>query len=89
MEEYPNQTPSNETRNRKSNKHPLNRRVVQQRVQRLRDCRAKGVGEEVHGLHEGLHAGRGLSVCVFETGDGSEDLGDTDEHVCACLGGNV
>lgn len=49
----------------------------------------EGVGEQIHGLHERLHRGRSLGVGVLQTGHGSENLRDTDEHVGRSLDGNV
>jgi hypothetical protein len=89
MEQDPDGTSSKETSNRQPSKHPHDRGVVQQRIQRLGNGGAKGVGEEVHGLDEGLHRRRRLGVGVLETGDGCEDLGDTDEHIRTGLRGNV
>lgn len=49
--------------------HPHDRRVAGSRDESLRDGGTDGGGEEVERLDEGLHAGRGLGVGVFETGD--------------------
>jgi hypothetical protein len=89
MEQDPDGASSKETGNRQSSKHIHDRRVVQQRVECLGDGGAEGVGEEVHGLNEGLHRGGRLGVGVLETGNGRKDLRDTDEHVRAGLRGDV
>lgn len=69
--------------------HPLDSRVVGDGDKGLSDSGAKGVGEQVHGLNEGLHGDWGLGVGVFETGDGGKNLGDTDEHVSGGLDGDM
>jgi hypothetical protein len=89
VEQDPDGATSKERRHRQTNKHPLNRRVVQERVEGLSDGGSEGVGEQVHGLDEGLHAGWRLGVGILETGDGGEDLRETDEHVGSGLRGNV
>lgn len=49
----------------------------------------KGVGEEVHTLDKRLHGGGSLGVGVFKTGDGEENLGNTNEDIGRGLDGNV
>jgi hypothetical protein len=89
VEENPDQATSNERSNGQTAEHPHDRGVVQERVESLGDGRSERVGEEVHGLDEGLHAGRRLGVGVLETSDGGENLGDTDQHVSTSLGSDV
>lgn len=89
MEQVPDKASSDETRHSQTNVHPLDLGVDEHRVECLGDGGSKGVGEEVHGLHERLHGGRGLGVGVLEAGDRCKNLRDTDEHVRASLGGNV
>ena len=69
--------------------HPQNLGVDEDRDESLVESRAEGVGEEVDTLDERLHRRRGLGVSVFETGDGNEDFGQTDEDVCRRLHGDV
>jgi hypothetical protein len=89
VENDPDQAAGNEGSNGETAEHPHDRRVVQQRVERLGDGGTECVGEQEHGLNKRLHAGRCLGVGVLETGDGSEDLRDTDEHVSTGLSRNV
>lgn len=89
VEDDPDQATGDEGSNSKTAEHPHDRGIVQERVESLRNGRAESVGEEVHGLDEGLHAGRRLGVGVLETSDGGEDLRDTDQHVSTGLGSNV
>lgn len=72
-----------------TDEHPHDGRVEGGGRQGLGERGAEGVGEQVHGLHEGLHGGRGLGVGVLEAGDGGEDLRHTDEHVRRGLDGDV
>lgn len=72
-----------------TNEHPHDGWVEGCGGQGLGEGRAEGVGEEVHGLDEGLHGRRGLGIGVLEAGDGGEDLGETDEHVGRGLDGDV
>lgn len=72
-----------------TDEHPQDGRVEGSGGQGLGEGGAEGVGEEVHGLDEGLHGGRGLGVGILEAGDRGEDLGDTDEHVGRGLDGDV
>ena len=89
VEQNPDDATSNERRNSKTSKHPLDLGVDNERVECLRNSRSESVGKEVHGLNERLHAGRGFGVCVLETSDRCEDLRETDEHVSTSLSGNV
>ena len=89
VEQNPDDAASDERRNSKTSKHPLDLGVDDKRVERLGDGRSESVGEEVHGLDKGLHAGRGFGVCVLKTSDRGEDLRETNEHVSTGLGGNV
>jgi hypothetical protein len=89
VEDNPDQAAGNERSNGQTAEHPHDRRVVQERVESLRDGRSERVGEEVHGLDEGLHAGWRLGVGVLETGDGGENLRDTDQHVSTSLGSDM
>jgi hypothetical protein len=45
--------------------------------------------EQEHRHDERLHAGWGLGISVFKTGDGSEDLGEGDEDVGGSLPADV
>jgi len=72
-----------------TDKHPQNGGVKGGRGEGFGEGGAKGGGEEVHGLHKGLHRGRGLGVGVFQTGDGGENLRETDQHVGGGLDGDV
>lgn len=72
-----------------TDEHPQNGRVEGGRGQGLGEGGTEGVGEEVHGLDEGLHGRGSLGVGVLETGDGGENLRDTDEHVGRGLDGDV
>ena len=89
MEQDPEDSTDTERTSAETNEQPLDFRVTDERSKGFTESVAEGVGEEVHGLDEGLHGGWCFHVCVFETSDGSEDLGDTDEHVCWCLDGDV
>lgn len=89
VEQDPDRAAGDERSNSQTAEHPHDRGVVEERVECLGDGGSERVGEQVHGLHEGLHAGRRLGVGVLETGDGGEDFGDTNEHVRTSLGGNV
>jgi hypothetical protein len=89
VEQDPDGAAGDERGNSQTAEHPHDRGIVQERVERLGDGGSEGVGEQVHGLDEGLHAGRRLGVGVLETGDRGENLRDTDEHVGSGLGGNV
>jgi hypothetical protein len=89
VEQDPDDASSDETGNSKTDVHPLDLGVDKHGVERLGDGGSECVGEEVHGLHEGFHGGRRLGVGVLETGDGCENLGNTNEHVRAGLSGNV
>src|SRR5690242_6620544 len=89
VEQDPDQAAGNERSDSQTAEHPHDRGVVQEGVQRLGDGGSERVGEQVHGLDERLHAGRRFGVGVLETSDRGENLGNTDEHVGAGLGGNV
>lgn len=89
VEQNPDEATSDERCNGKTSKHPLNLGVNDKRVESLGDGRSESVGEEVHGLDERLHAGRGLGVRVLESSNGGEDLRETNENVGTGLGGNV
>jgi hypothetical protein len=89
VEQVPDEASSDETGHSQTNVHPLDLGVDKNWVERLRDGGSEGVGEEVHGLHKGLHGRWGLGVGVLKTGDRGEDLRDTDEHICTGLRGNV
>lgn len=73
----------------KTHEHPHDSGVEGSRGQGFGDGGAECVCEEVHGLYEGFHARGGLGISVFETGDGRENLRDTDEDVGRGLNGNV
>ena len=49
--------------------HPHDGRVAGGGDEGLANGGSDGRGEEVEGLHEGLHVRRGFGVGVFETGD--------------------
>jgi hypothetical protein len=89
VEQNPDNATSNERRTGKTSKHPLDLGVNDKRVESLGDGRSESVGEEVHGLDEGLHARWGFCVRVLESSDGSEDLGETNEYVGTGLRSNV
>ena len=54
-----------------------------------RKSRSKGGGEQEHGHDEGLHARWGLRISIFETGDGGEDLRESNEDVRRDLNADV
>ena len=72
-----------------TNEHPHDGRVEGGGGKSLGQSGSEGVGEEVHGLHEGLHGRGSLGVGVLQTGDRGENLGHTDEDVGGGLDGNV
>lgn len=74
VESEPENDRGGEGKGRDTGIHPQNLGIDEDRDESLVEGGAEGVGEEVHALHEGLHAGRGLGVGVFETGDGNEDF---------------
>lgn len=89
VEQKPEDNTDTERTRAETNEEPLDLRVTNERSERFTESVSEGVGEEVHGLHEGLHGWWGFHVCVFETSDGGEDFGDTDQHVCWCLDSDV
>lgn len=78
-----------EGRTGKTGEHPHDGGIEGGGSEGLGESGSEGVREEVHRLHEGLHARRGLGVGVLETGDGGENLRHTDEHVGRGLNGDV
>ena len=73
----------------KTGEHPHDGGIVGGGSECFGESGAERVREEVHGLHEGLHAGRCFGVCVLETGDRGENLRQTDEDVGRGLDGDV
>lgn len=80
---------TNERGNGQTNKHPHDGRVISSGRQSLSNSRAESIGQQIHGLHEGLHVGRRLRVSIFKTSDGRENFRNTNEDVCWGLNTNV
>lgn len=89
MEDGVEDKTSHKGRTGKTGEHPHDGGVESGGSEGLGDSRSEGVREEVHRLHEGLHAGRCLGVGVLETGNRGENLRYTDEHVGRGLNGDV
>jgi len=69
--------------------HPHDGGIAGGRNEGFADSGSDGGGEEVKRLDEGFHARWGFGVGVFETGDGDEDLSQTDENVGRRLHGDM
>ena len=53
--------------------------------QRKPNSRANGVHKQGHSLHHTTHISRRLAMGILETGDASQDFGESDEDITAAL----
>jgi len=82
-------TPTNERNHSKNAVVPDEERIAGKRVKSLGNGGGDGISEESDGLAERSHVSRSLGVGILQRGDGSEDLGESDEDVATSLNPNV